>query len=200
VRQLCTLALLVGLCACEKVASPTAEYRPEEAGTVDRALCLLGFTAIPLKTLLTGHHLVDATLNGRDATFILDTGANGSVLHHGFADDFSISQRATGIGGVVGIGAGGMGKAIRASIDDLSLGPVRIRQGHIMMTDLSQLVNALRPLSGQTIHGLIGQDVMNEHRAVIDVEGDILYLMEADQEPAPLPVTRCRPDGSSRNE
>ena len=53
------------------------EYRPEEAGTVDHALCLLGFTAIPLREARgTGHHLVVATVNGKDGVFILDTRAN----------------------------------------------------------------------------------------------------------------------------
>ena len=63
--------LLAGASACDaatlQAPGPEPEYRPGEAGTVDHALCLLGFTAVPLRrTRATGHHLVEARLNGRE--------------------------------------------------------------------------------------------------------------------------------------
>ena len=50
----------------------------------------------------------------------------------------------------------------------------------------------MEPLAGGAVHGLIGQDVLNEHRAVIDVARPLLYLIEADEEPEPVPARRCR--------
>ncbi|HWH16949.1 MAG TPA: aspartyl protease family protein, partial [Allosphingosinicella sp.] len=90
-------ALAAALAACEgpppEASAP--DYRPEEAGTVDHALCLLGFTAIPLKEARsTGHHLVSAKVNGREGVFVLDTGANVSVVDSDHAAHFGLGPAA----------------------------------------------------------------------------------------------------------
>lgn len=189
-------ALLLAAAACEAPAGPAPTYRPQEAGTVDHALCLLGFTAIPLRsTLGTGHHLVEATLNGRKGLFVLDTGANMSVLDSKHAAEFGLTEADSSPGGALGIGS--RLNARQASIESLSLGPIRMRQRRIVITDLGQLGDALAPLAGGTVHGLIGQDVLNEHRAVIDVSRPLLYLIEADEEPAPVPAEQCRGQAKS---
>lgn len=183
---------MIALTGCEELrpaAVKSVEYRPQEAGTVDHAMCLLGFTGVGLRELATGHHLVEARLNGRDATFVLDTGANATVLHAGHAAAFGLSKSLSIP--VSAVGLGGAMKASQARLDTLSIGSVPIRRSRIMVADLSQLTNLLGPMSGGTIHGIIGQDVMKEHRAVIDVARPILYLIEGDQEPAPVPAERC---------
>ncbi len=153
-------------------------------------MCLLGFAGVPLRELMTGHHLVDVELNGRKATFVLDTGANKSVLHAGYAEQLGIGE-GTAVPGAA-IGLGGAMKARQVRIERMEIASIPIRQSRVMTADLSQLTNLLGPLSGDTIYGLIGQDVMKEHRAVIDVSRPILYLIEADEEPAPVPAERCR--------
>jgi hypothetical protein len=153
-------------------------------------MCLLGFAGIPLSEVSTGHLLVDATLNGRPALFVVDTGANVSVLHASYAATFAIAADPSVRGGAIGIGGGG--EASQARIDMLRIGPVDIRQDRIVLADLSPIANLLGPMSGGTIHGVIGQDVLGEHRAVIDVARSILYLVQADEDPAPIPAERCR--------
>jgi hypothetical protein len=190
---LAALALFLALGGCREALSPTAEYRPEEAGTVDHALCLLGFTAVQLRKLVTGHHLVNAKLNGRDGIFLLDTGANATVLDAGEAAAFGVGGGAAMPGAAVGLG--GAMKARQSAIESLAIGPVPIRRDRIMTADLGQVVKVLGPLSGGAIHGIIGQDVMEEHRAVIDVARPILYLMPEDTQPAPVPAERCRAAG-----
>ncbi len=183
---LLALALLSG---CEKILTETPEYRPEEAGTVDHALCLLGFTAVPLRELLTGHHLVDVTINGRKAPFVLDTGANASVLHAPYVPELGLK---VGRAPAAAFGLGGALKAGSASFDSLEIGRVPIRQHHIITADLSQIANLLGPISGGKVYGIIGQDIMKEHRAVIDVAHPILYLIAGDHDPAPIEASRCR--------
>jgi hypothetical protein len=56
-------------------------------------------------------------------------------------------------------------------------------------------VKLLGPISGGRIYGIIGQDVMKEHRAVIDVAKPILYLVPADASPSPVPAERCAAAG-----
>lgn len=183
-------AALLLATGCGEVTSRTADYRPEEAGTVDHALCLLGFTAVPLRELLTGHHLVELTLNDRPGAFVLDTGASATVLHAPYAARFGLSGKAGLPGGAIGLG--GTMKATQVGIESMTLGGVPIRQSRIAMTDLSQLTGLLGTLSGTTIVGIVGQDVMKEHRAVIDVARPILYLIPEDRGPAPVDAARCR--------
>lgn len=165
------------------------EYRPEMAGTVDHAMCLLGFMATPLRRLPTGHQTVEATLNGKPATFVLDTGANMSVVHAAYAERFGLAPQRGVRGAAAGLGGGGA--ASRASVEALRLGSVDIGQAHVVLADLSQVEGPLAKLAGRPIHGIIGQDVMGEHGAVIDVSRAMLYLREAGSTPAPVPAERC---------
>jgi hypothetical protein len=170
-----------------------ADYAPEEAGTVDHALCLLGFTGVPLRELASGHHTVDVVLNGRPATFVLDTGANATVLHAPYAEEFGVGRGIPG-------GAVGLGGAMRAqsvSIESFAIGAVDVRIGRIMTTDLSQLTTMLGPMAGGRVHGIVGQDAMKEHRAVIDVRRSIVHLIEENRDPVPVSPEACRPDGAA---
>jgi hypothetical protein len=197
------IVALVGLfavSACDGVVAPTSgvEYRPELAGTVDHAMCLLGFSASPVVQLVTGHQLVNGTLNGKPATFVLDTGANVSVIHQPYAADFGLTPQRGVTGAAVGLG-GGM-KATRASVETLQIADVQIRQRHLMIADLSQLESILGRLTRSPIHGIVGQDVLREHRAVIDVARPMLYLRKEKTPPAPVPVERCQGAGDAETD
>lgn len=183
-------ALVVG---CDQIPS-TAElsevrYRPGEPGSVDQAMCLLGFEATPLTRLGIGHQLVHGTLNGRPATFLLDTGANMSVVHAPHAEAFGLTPQTGVVGAAMGIG--GTLRASRARVETLRLGDVDIEQRHLMLADLSQLDGMLGGASGETIHGIIGQDVMRRHGAVIDVSRSMLYVRGDDAKPRSLSVETC---------
>lgn len=175
--------------ACRQAAGPAPDYRPGEAGTVDHALCLLGFAAVPVREVSTGHHLVEATINGRTGEFVLDTGANMTVIDRSNLARFGLSPASRDPGDAIGIGAGG--RASRVPVDGFAIGPVEIRQNRVVSSDLGQLLIVLSRASGRTVDGIIGQDVLGEHRAIIDVARPMLYLMEADSEPAPVPAERC---------
>ncbi len=193
-------ALFAAAAGCDAPISQSAapDYRPEEAGTVDHALCLLGFTAIPLRSArTTGHHLVSASINGREGVFVLDTGANVSVIDSDHAGRFGLGGGKASAGGAMVLG--GANAARQVGIESLSLGGIAIRQRRMVLTDLGPLGDALAPLAGGAVHGLIGQDVLKEHRAVIDVERPLLYLIAGDQEPGPVPAERCRGNRSQRD-
>ena len=193
-RALIPAVLMLAAAGCDavtKAPQQEVDYRPEEAGTVDHALCLLGFTAVPLRrTTATGHHLVEARLNGREALFILDTGANLSVVDEPHARAFGLTERGARPG--AGVAIGGSVSARQVSIESLELGGVAVRQRRIVVARLGNLTAAMGPLAGGDVHGLIGQDVLNEHRAVIDMDRPLLYLIEEDRDPAPVPSDRCR--------
>lgn len=173
------IAVLVLLAGCDQVALPGAApppLRPGLSDTVDQALCQLGFTAIPLRELRSGHHLVSVTLNGQAATFVVDTGANVTVLDTTLAEKFGLTPRLGMRGAAVGLG--GATGARQWSLETLRIGPVAARQTTIVTTDLSQVTGALSRLSDEPIAGIVGQDVMKAHQAVIDVAGPTLHLLE----------------------
>ena len=191
-KRFLSLGCLAALAACQQIApEKKAQYDPSEAGSVDQAMCLLGFAAVPLRELATGHHLVDATVNGKTATFILDTGANVSVVHAASGRRLGLPEKGMPAGA---FGLGGGMRAQQVKLERLEIGGMPIRRKQIMTSDLSQLVKVLGTVSRSEIAGIIGQDVMKEHRAVIDVARPILYLVPEDKDPAPVPAATCAAD------
>lgn len=187
---------LLLLAACDAVTAPSApaEYDPTQTGSVDQAMCLLGFEAVPLSEVRTGHHLVEASIDGTSGSFVLDTGANVTVVERGQAERFGLSPRP-GIVGVAGAMPQGAAQASQASIESLTIGPVTVRQRSVVLADMAQLLGALGQVTGQPVAGIIGQDVLAEHRAIIDVARPMLYLMDEDRDPAPVPPDRCAGEG-----
>ena len=196
-----TLAAFLLLGACQQEAGAPPDYQPEEAGTVDHALCLLGFAAVPVQEVDPGHHLIQAQINGVSAKFVLDTGANLTVINDSMAERFGLSADG---GGFAGLGeampVGASGTARQESVDSFEIGPVAIRQSRVVIANLGQLLTALGEVSGEEVAGIIGQDVLNEHRAIIDVARPMLYLMEEDADPAPVPAERCENAADSSRE
>lgn len=186
-------AALFFTAACQQETSPAPEYPAGEADTVGHAMCLLGFTSIPLREVSTGHHLVDATINGRAAAFVLDTGANVTAVGQDRAAQFGVSGESGGLSGIVsGVG----GSAGQVPIESFEIGAIAIRQDRIVTAGLGDLLTALGQIAGEEIAGIIGQDVLTEHRAIIDVARPMLYLIDEDREPAPVPAEQCRAGGS----
>jgi hypothetical protein len=176
--------------ACQNAPVPSTDYRPEEAGTVDHALCLLGFQAVPLREVATGHHLVQATINGRSGSFVLDTGANVTVVENSHLRHFNISGSTGGLSGTVSM-AGAAG-ARQVGVEGLEIGSIETRQSRIVTADMGQLLSTLSRVSNTTVYGLIGQDVLKEHRAIVDVAKPMLYLIPQDEDPSPVSAERCQ--------
>lgn len=181
------LVSLVLAAACQQEVAQSTDYRPGEAGTVDHAMCLLGFSAIPLREVSTGHHLVDARINGNAGSFVLDTGANLTVINQASAERFGLSANASGAGGRnAALFGAATGRADQVSVDSFEVGPVSVRQERVVTADLGQLLTLLGTVAGEEVAGVIGQDVLTEHRAIIDVRRRVLYLIEEDEDPAPI--------------
>lgn len=199
VQKLLVLVPFLLVAACDqsglpytKSDGPPVEYRPEEVGTVDHALCLLGFSAVPVRKVDPGHQLIEASINGHKGNFVLDTGANVTVINASQAERFGLSSGGAlrGLGGTPPVGASG--DAHQIAIDSFKIGPITVRQSRVVTADLGQLLAALSKISGSQVSGIIGQDVLNEQRAIIDVARPMLYLMEEGRDPAPIPAARCQ--------
>ena len=188
----------IPLGACEQGGGrPLPDYRPEEAGTVDHALCLLGFAAVPVQDVDPGHQLIEATIDGRTGLFALDTGANLTVIDASHAERFGLSTGEGGAIGRRGKAASSRGNASQTAIDSFEIGSIAVRQRRIVRADLGQLLGALSTASGEEVVGIVGQDVLSEQRAIIDVARPMLYLMNDDRDPGPVPAEACQSENGA---
>ena len=81
-------------------------------------------------------------------------------------------------------------KARLVTIRSLEVGRVAVALNDIAVADLSQRTTTLSSIVGRTVSGIIGQDVLLKHHAVIDVAGSTLYLMADGR--VPTPTSTCR--------
>jgi predicted aspartyl protease len=160
------------------------------APNVAEAMCRMGFDAIKMRSLMSGHHIVDATLNGKPATFAVDTGAGMSVLNtpHGA----SFLGKATSTASGIAIGATGQTSLAQYPVQELTIGGTKTGLKHIVAVDIGTVAKALEGFAGKPVHGIIGQDVMRAQHAVVDVQQSILYLRPVEGAVAARPAAECR--------
>jgi hypothetical protein len=171
-------ALAGALSACAPLDSKS---KPAAAQTAAQALCALGHSAITLRTLPTGHHIADVTVNGKAAKFIVDTGAGRTLVHQPYVEQFELRPG----GGQAGtaIGAGGAVAINQVGVTSLAIANTRTALKQLFAIDLSHAVKALDPIVGSPVHGIIGQDILQAQHAIIDVRQERLYLKPLQGEP-----------------
>lgn len=174
-------ALLLSAALLSACAPLNRSDAPAPEPTAAQALCALGHSAIALRTLPSGHHLVDVTLNGSPAIFIVDTGAGRTVIHQPYTELFKLPVSGAAPG--TAIGAGGATAVNQVMVSELTIADTRTALEHIFAMDLSHVVRALDAIVGSPVHGIIGQDVMQAQHAIIDVRQGRLYLQPLEGEP-----------------
>jgi predicted aspartyl protease len=141
-----------------------------------------GFMTLPLEKLSTGHETVGAEINGVEGRFIIDSGARLSVVngarlaHFDMKPSDRLEQESA---------SGGVGGAISIRIyrlREFRLEEVTIPQVTIGAFDLSAVVSAIEGETGVAVDGVIGQDTLLRHRAIIDIAGQFLLLADVPQE------------------
>jgi len=162
-------AFLLGGCTAVPPTAPSAA-----PVTVQDALCTLGYSSIPLRSLPTGHHITAVSLNGQPATFFVDTGAGRTVIDRPYADKLGL-HAAPGQQ-VIAIGPGGSAAAAAVEVSEFAIQGTRTSLTRLFAMDLSQMVNALSALVGKPVAGIVGQDILQAQHAIIDVEQSRLYL------------------------
>jgi hypothetical protein len=156
------LALFVPLLIATGVAH--AACRVEARGTV------------PLQ-LIDGHILVTVQVNDSPATFILDTGAQRTLMGDDVVRERGIA-RDTWVASTV-FGIGGYEERPNALPRSLRLGDVSLRR-HTLIGDTSVTVGPLpvRDIAGQQIAGLLGRDFLSPFDLDIDLPDHRLTLYD----------------------
>jgi hypothetical protein len=134
-----------------------------------------GFVRIDYMKLPTHHALVEASINGKSGYFIIDTGAQATVIHHESAEKFSLVQEneapsteATGVGGSI--------TTRSYLIESLIIEGNAVSLSSVYSMDLSHVVDALNSFTEEKIDGVLGQDIMEVHEAIIDTASNTVYL------------------------
>jgi hypothetical protein len=134
-----------------------------------------GFVRIDYMKLPTHHALVEVSINGESGYFIIDTGAQATVIHQESAEKFNLVQEneapnteATGVGGSI--------RTRSYPIESLIIEGNAVSLSSVYSMDLSHVVDALNPLTEEKIDGVIGQDIMEVHEAIIDTASNTVYL------------------------
>lgn len=133
-----------------------------------------GFHRIPLKKLKTGHYKLQAKINGKRGSFILDTGASTSCIGFTSVELFLLKNEESEIK-AAGAGAINMKTEI-ANNNHLSVGKKKVTNMSFVIFDLSHVNEALAQVDEASVQGIIGADFLKRTKAVIDYGRNALYL------------------------
>lgn len=139
--------------------------------------CRPGFAPIKMTALASGHHSVSVMLNGRPAAFLVDTGAGATIIHTPYLERFALSR---GAGAGVATNPTGKLRFDPVAVKGFAVGGTRTRLNKIYAMDISYLVDAVSAASPERIEGLVGQDVLRDQKAIVDLDKSILYLADPD--------------------
>lgn len=108
--------------------------------------------------------VVEGTLNGKTAFFIVDSGASLSVLDDSQSDYFGFSTSKSNIAAA---GYGGVASFGNAYDVKLTIGGKKF-DTDFKSQDLSKIVDLIRENDGVEISGIVGSDIMKNYHFIID--------------------------------
>ncbi len=133
-----------------------------------------GYTVLKMTKLTSGHLHFSGVLNGAEGSFILDTGASGTVIDVKNKERFNMrsqdSERRAA-------GAGGSRMQMQVSEENnLQIGTLEIKNLRLMLMNLDHVNQAFEGLGLKPVNGVIGADILTTYEAIIDYVNLTLYL------------------------
>ena len=133
-----------------------------------------GFSRISLQRLASGHYSLRLKINGHPAGFILDTGASTSCMSKDGAVAFDLLAEESEMT-ATGAGASNL-PTMEASNVTIQLAGRTIKNQSLVLLDLTHVNEALAQVGEVPVDGILGGDLLKEHRAVIDYGRNCLYI------------------------
>ncbi|SNR56323.1 retropepsin-like aspartic protease [Lutibacter flavus] len=133
-----------------------------------------GYSKIKLKKINTNHFEIKAKLNGVNGRFILDTGASNSCIDINLAEEFKLNVKDSETK-AAGAGAIGMETKI-SSKNKIELKKWSYKNLNMVLLDLSHVNTALTEHDAKAVHGIIGADILEKGKAIIDYKNKCIYL------------------------
>jgi predicted aspartyl protease len=133
-----------------------------------------GYTKIKLKKINTNHFELKAILNGVKGRFILDTGASSSCVAIELAEKFHLKVEDSD---TKAAGAGAVGMETKmASSNEISIKGWNYKNFDIVLFDLTHVNTALIEHHAKAVDGIIGADILEKGKAIIDYDKHCLFL------------------------
>lgn len=168
-RCLWTLTLFLGLATAQ-----AAGFGPSGPDLIGQCLRPEGYVATSLRHGAGPHLEITARINGIAGLFLVDTGAQITVVNRGSLRRFHLSAVKTGVR-VFGA-VGGPGERIDAALASrIQIGPAETSPYLLGVSDLSALNRGRRQPSEGRFDGIIGADVLQSFGFIIDCRGLRLY-------------------------
>ena len=121
------------------------------------------------------HHLeLSAKINGNAGRFILDTGASNTCIGSDRIDYFKLKSKESKIK-AAGAGATDM-ETLTSKKNSVEIGKWHHKKLKIVLFDLVHVNTALITHDAEPVDGIIGADVLDKGKAIIDYKKKILYL------------------------
>lgn len=129
---------------------------------------------IKLKKSKVNHLTVKGLVNGKKALFIVDTGAEASVIEESWLDrlNLKLSKKTEEVGGV---GTSGTTIHLIKKLEIELKGQV-FKTRKAFCLDLSQMNEGLKKMGAKPAAGIIGADILKKYKGVIDYDKMILKL------------------------
>jgi hypothetical protein len=104
--------------------------------------------------------VVKATLNDKDAWFIVDTGASATLLNMSLAQYFGISPYRDLHRGDIEINGLGGSMSFESAICKIKIGQLTINHAALKSKDLNGLFAAINKKENMEIAGILGSDIL----------------------------------------
>lgn len=133
-----------------------------------------GYTRIKLTRTKTNHFEMDASINGVEGKFILDTGASSTCIGLDCSEKFKLNSEASDIR-AAGAGASNMPTEI-SKRNVITIGAWSRKRIKLVLFDLNHVNQALINHNASPVNGIIGADILKRGKAIIDYEKKAVYL------------------------
>ncbi len=132
------------------------------------------YICIPLKRTITNHFEVKATINNVKGRFILDTGASNSCVDFKAVSVFNLDANDST---TKAAGAGAIDMQTQESHNNnIAIGNWKYNNLHLVLFDLTHVNMALTQYKAKPVSGIIGADILQKGKAIIDYKKNRLYL------------------------
>ena len=122
------------------------------------------------------HLLIRMKLNRKTVWLVLDTGASQTVLDYHVANSLS-KNKALKMDRASSRGVGGEHlQSHLLMVEEASLGDLVIYDYHFVLLDLQHVNSMYQSIGIQPVQGVLGSDLLNRYKAVIDFKKKELVL------------------------
>lgn len=137
-------------------------------------------TTIPFEIMAIdgeGYHLIiKIHINGKVAGVVLDTGASKTVFDTTRITKYIKDKKVVLHGKLsTGLGSNTM-KSYTTTLDKIKIGNLEIKNYKTVLLDLSHVNKSYQQVGFASVEGILGSDILVNHKAVIDFEKKVLKL------------------------